>query len=163
VRWAVEQKITSAGQVAIMGASYGGYAALAGLVFTPELYRCGINYVGVSDLRFIAKTTRPRGRGYYFFSRNWVGDDTDELRERSPVNFVERIRVPTLHAYGENDPRVDIQHWRALESELKRHGKPYEYLREEDAGHGFEDEDASLKYYRTVEAFLAKHLGGGRS
>ncbi|MEX2044607.1 MAG: prolyl oligopeptidase family serine peptidase, partial [Opitutus sp.] len=160
VRWAIERKVTRENEVGIMGGSYGGYAVLAGLVFTPELYRCGINYVGVSDLRFIAKTTRWRGRGYHLYAGNWIGGDDEDLRARSPVNFVERIRVPTLHAYGENDPRVDIQHWRVLEAALKRHDKPYEYFRESKSGHGFQDEAARLRYYRAVEDFLARNLGG---
>ncbi len=162
VQWAIAQKVTRPDQVAIMGASYGGYAALAGLVFTPELYRCGINYVGVSDLRFIAKSTRWRGRGYQLYMGSWLGRDDADLRDRSPVNFVERIRVPTLHAYGENDPRVDIQHWRVLELALKRHDKPYEYFRESKSGHGFQDEAARLRYYRAVEAFLARNLGSAQ-
>jgi len=158
VRWAIAGKITTAGNVAIMGASYGGYAALAGLTFTPELYRCGINTVGVSDLSFLSKTTTWRGRGYRLFTSAWIGEDEKYLHDRSPVHFVERIRVPTLHAYGENDPRVDIQHWRVLESALKRHSKEFEYLRDAESGHGFQDEKARLTYYRTVEAFLARHL-----
>lgn len=158
VHWAIAEKVTTAGNVAIMGASYGGYAALAGLVYTPELYRCGINSVGVTDLRFLSKSTTWKGRGYRHFTASWIGDDPQYLEERSPVNFVERIRVPTLHAYGDNDPRVDIQHWRALESALKRHGKEYEYLRDDESGHGFQDEKTRLKYYRTVEAFLARHI-----
>jgi dienelactone hydrolase len=158
VRWAIAEKITTADNVGIMGASYGGYATLAGLVYTPELYRCGINSVGVTDLRFLAKSTTWKGHGYRMFTGAWIGDDPKYLEERSPVNFVERIRVPTLHAYGEKDPRVDIQHWRALESALKRHGKTYEYLRDEESGHGFQDEKTRLQYYRRVEDFLAKYL-----
>lgn len=158
VRWAIAEKITTADNVAIMGASYGGYAALAGLVYTPELYRCGINSVGVTDLRFLSKSTTWKGHGYKHFSAAWIGDDPKYLEEHSPVNFVDRIRVPTLHAYGDNDPRVDIQHWRALESALKRHGKEYEYLRDDESGHGFQDEKTRLQYYRKVEAFLAKHI-----
>ncbi|MBI2496535.1 MAG: S9 family peptidase [Opitutae bacterium] len=104
VRWAIAEKITTADNVAIMGASYGGYAALAGLVFTPELYRCGINAVGVSDLRFLSKSTTWKGRGYRLFTAAWIGDDTKYLEEHSPVNYVERIRVPTLHAYGPAAP-----------------------------------------------------------
>lgn len=158
VRWAIAEGITTADNVAIMGASYGGYAALAGLVYTPELYRCGINAVGVTDLSFLSKSTTWRGHGYRMFTGSWIGQDPKYLEERSPVNFVERIRVPTLHAYGEKDPRVDIQHWRALEAALKRHGKPYEFLRDEESGHGFQDEKTRLGYYRAVETFLDRHI-----
>lgn len=158
VHWAVAQGHARADNVAISGASYGGYATLAGLVFTPELYRCGINYVGVSDLRLLVKPARDKGRGFDLFAANWIGSDPDDLRSRSPSEYVERIRVPTLHAYGENDPRVDIAHWTVLERELKKHGKTYTYFREGNEGHGFQNESSRLRFYREMESFLAKHM-----
>ncbi|HKB89570.1 MAG TPA: prolyl oligopeptidase family serine peptidase, partial [Opitutaceae bacterium] len=126
-----------------------------GVTYTPELYCCGINYVGVSDLSIITSAGRRFGRSSKIYANAWVGPDRDA---RSPVNFVERIRVPTLHAYGENDPRVDIKNWTELESALKHYNKPYEFVREENEGHGFRHEEARIKFYQTMEAFLAKHL-----
>jgi dienelactone hydrolase len=158
VHWAVQQGFAPADRVAIYGASYGGYAALAGLVFTPELYRCGINYVGVSDLRFLVRPSRQKGRGYEMFATEWIGADTADLKARSPVEFVERIRVPSLHAYGENDPRVDIDHWNVLERELKKYGKPYTFFRDKEEGHGFKNEQNRFSFYRAVERFLDEHL-----
>ena len=158
VQWAIREGHTRADTVAICGASYGGYATLAGLVFTPELYRCGINYVGVSDLRILVKPARDKGRGFDLFAANWIGRDPEDLRARSPIEFVDRIRVPTLHAYGENDPRVDIAHWTSLERELKKHGKPFTFFREGNEGHGFQNESSRIRFYRAVEAFLAQHL-----
>ncbi len=158
VHWAVQQGFAPADRVAIYGASYGGYAALAGLVFTPELYRCGINYVGVSDLRFLVKPSRDRGRGHELFVENWIGADSADLKARSPVEFVERIRVPSLHAYGENDPRVDIDHWNVLQHELKKYGKPYTFFRDKEEGHGFKNEQDRMSFYRAVERFLDEHL-----
>jgi dienelactone hydrolase len=158
VRWAIGEGVAQEGRIAIYGASYGGYAALAGLVFTPELYCCGINYVGVSDLRYLVRPSREKGRGYEIFAKNWIGFDSEDLRKRSPVEYVERIRVPSMHAYGENDPRVDIDHWRALERELKRYGKHYTYFRESDEGHGFKNEGKRVTFYRAVEAFLGENL-----
>ncbi|MCR6655419.1 MAG: prolyl oligopeptidase family serine peptidase [Opitutus sp.] len=158
VHWAIEKGITSPDTVAIYGASYGGYATLAGLVYTPELYRCGINYVGVSDLRLIVYANEDQGRGADLFFAEAIGRDRNELRDRSPVEHVANIRVPTLHAYGENDPRVDIGHWKVLERELKRHNKPYQYIRERDEGHGFESEGSRIAFYTAVEKFLAEHL-----
>ncbi len=154
VNWAIQQGIAPRDKVAIYGGSYGGYAALAGLVFTPELYRCGINYVGVSDLRFLVRPSREKGRDYKEFTENWIGSDTADLRARSPVEFVERIRVPSLHAYGENDPRVDIDHWNVLQRELKKYNKPYTFFREKNEGHGFRVEKARFEFYRAVEQFL---------
>ena len=159
VRWAIEQKIADPSRIAIYGASYGGYAALAGVTFTPELYRCAVNYVGVSDLNLITSWGRGRfGRTDDMFYREWVGDDKSYKFNRSPLNFVDRIRVPTLHAYGNNDPRVDIDHWKRLEPKLKQAGKPYEIILEEDEGHGFSNESTRVKFYRHLERFLEKHL-----
>lgn len=162
VRWAVAQGIADPKRVAIYGASYGGYAALAGVTFTPDLYCCAVNYVGVSDLGLITSWARGRtGRGSDMFYREWVGDDKTYKHDRSPVNFVERIRVPTLHAYGFNDPRVEIEHWTRLEARLKQYGKPYEIIIQGDEGHGFSNESGRIGFYTRLEAFFAKHLGGG--
>jgi len=158
VKWAVAQGDADADQVGIMGASYGGYAALAGVTSTPELYKVGINYVGVSDLHLITRydlRTSAAGNAAY---EKQVGRDPALLSARSPVEHVKNIRVPTLHAYGRNDPRVDFAHWEVLEKALKKHGKTYETLIEEKEGHGFQKEEAAFKYYGTVEAFLAKYM-----
>lgn len=159
VRWAIAQGIADPQRIAIYGASYGGYAALAGVTSTPELYRCAVNYVGVTDLSIITSWGRRTGdRSSEIFFREWVGDDKDYLQSRSPVNFVEKIRVPTLHAYGFNDPRVDIKHWTRLEPKLKQFNKPYEVIIEDNEGHGFAQEQSRLKFYRKLEEFLARHL-----
>ena len=158
VKWAIKEGYTHADQVAISGASYGGYATLAGLVFTPELYRCGVNYVGVSDIRLLTNSGFYKGRGADAWYKTWLGSDKDDLRARSPVEFVERITVPSLHAYGDNDPRVTIAHWKELERQLKKYGKKYIFFREGDEGHGFRNESTKLKFYRAVEQFLAENL-----
>lgn len=161
VKWAIAQGIADPDRVAIYGGSYGGYAALAGVTFTPELYCCAINYVGVSDLNLITSWARGRaGRGSDMFYREWVGDDKEYKYNRSPVNFVERIRVPTLHAYGYNDPRVVIENWTRLEAKLKQYNKPYEIIIQGNEGHGFRNEAGRIDYYARLEAFLAKHMDG---
>lgn len=159
VKWAISQRITDAGHVAIYGASYGGYAALAGAAFTPDLYRCAVNYVGVSDLTIITSWSRGRfGRGSDLYAREWIGDDKQYKHDHSPVNFVDRIKIPVLNAYGFNDPRVDIDHWKRLEPKFREFGKPYEIIIEENEGHGFKNETARMNFYRHLEAFLAKYL-----
>ncbi len=160
VKWAIEQGITDADHVAIYGASYGGYAALAGATFTPELYRCAVNYVGVSDLGLIAGSGNDaRGsRAFEYHAHVRVGDEPEYLHDRSPVNFVDRIRVPTLHAYGRNDPRVDIKNWDRLEPKLKQYGKIYEILIENNEGHGFRNESNRIAFYRQLESFLGKYM-----
>jgi dipeptidyl aminopeptidase/acylaminoacyl peptidase len=157
VKWAIAQGHADPERVGIMGASYGGYAALAGLVFTPELYRVGINYVGVSDLRLITRYDMQSEVSKAWLVRA-VGRDPAMLKDRSPVEHVQNIRVPSFHAYGRNDPRVRFENWEVLERALKNHGKVYESLIETKEGHGFEKEEAALKYYGAVEQFLAKHM-----
>ncbi len=158
VKWAVDQGLADPARVCIYGASYGGYAALAGAVFTPDLYRCAVNYVGVSDLSLISSWQHEEAEEGKAFYHNMVGDDKEILNSRSPVNFVSRIKIPTLHAYGENDPRVVIKNWKELERELKKYQKTYEYIYEGNEGHGFRNEQARINFYRHLEAFLDKYL-----
>lgn len=158
VKWAIEQKIADPSRIAIYGASYGGYAALAALTYTPDLFKCGVNYVGVSDLRYLTSWNADEGRLRQRFYETWIALDSTQLAERSPVNHVERIRVPSLHVYGVNDPRVKIEHWRRLEAELKKHKKPYEAIESKEEGHGFQSEGTRIGFYRKLEEFLAKNL-----
>jgi dipeptidyl aminopeptidase/acylaminoacyl peptidase len=158
VKWAVDEGIADPVRVGIYGASYGGYAALAGAVFTPDLYRCAVNYVGVSDMTLISNWQHEEDEQGKAFYHNMVGDDKKVLESISPVNFVSRIKIPTFHAYGENDPRVDIKNWKELERQLKKYNKTYEYIREDNEGHGFRTEQARINFYRHLEAFLDKYL-----
>jgi dipeptidyl aminopeptidase/acylaminoacyl peptidase len=161
VKWAIDQGIADPARVGIYGASYGGYAALAGVTFTPELYCCGVNYVGVSDLNLITSWARGRfDRGSDIFAREWIGDDSTYKHDRSPVNFVDRIRVPTLHAYGFNDPRVVLENWTRLEAKLKQYNKPYEIIIQGNEGHGFHNEAGRIGFYAKLEEFLDKNMGG---
>lgn len=162
VKWAIEQGIADPARVVISGASYGGYATMAGLTFTPELYCAGINYVGVTDLVLRARDMEdsPEMNRWH---QGHIGDlykDRKRLADTSPVNFADRIRVPLLMAYGKNDPRVRIEHGYAMERALKRAGKPYEMVIEENEGHGFRKEEAAIAFYRHVDEFLAKHVPG---
>ncbi|QYM79690.1 S9 family peptidase [Horticoccus luteus] len=160
VKWAIAQGIADPDRVAIVGASYGGYAALAGVTFTPDLYCCAVNYVGVSDLSIIAGFAR-NNLGDRTYAKNWIGDDAEYLRTRSPVNYVQNIRVPTLHGYGDNDPRVDIDNWKRLKRQLDKYGKKYTFVRQAEEGHGFRHEDARVAFYREVEKFLAANIPNG--
>lgn len=165
VRWAVAEGYADPERVAIMGASYGGFAALAGVTLTPELYACAVNYVGAADLEI---TFKDRGddadqrSGDLNYQALWVGPTREYRALTSPLNHIARIRVPTLHAYGAKDPRVKIDHWTRLEAELKKHGKSYEAIEERRQGHGFRNEKASIAFYTAVERFLAKNLAPGR-
>jgi dipeptidyl aminopeptidase/acylaminoacyl peptidase len=159
VKWAIAKGYADRKRVAIFGASYGGYATLAGLTFTPELYKCGINYVGVSDL---VELTRRKGQeenpALVNFYKTAIGDSNDELYRRSPVNFVDRIRVPLLNAYGENDGRVDVAQWSELRAQLDKYHKNYSYILAKDEGHGFAHPEDAVAFYTKVEAFLKANL-----
>lgn len=161
VKWAVAEGIADPRRVGIYGASYGGYASLIGVMLTPELYACAVNYVGASDLEI---TFKQRGEDEWRFGsdfsyqREWVGPTREYRDKTSPLLLVDRIRVPTLHVYGAEDPRVKINHWSRLEPLLKQHGKDYQSIVEGRQGHGFRDQDASVSFYAALKTFLAAHL-----
>ena len=161
VHWAVAQGIADPKRVAICGASYGGYAALAGVTITPELYCCAVNYIGVANLAVAFKGYGGDAyieAGDYDYQKEWIAPEAAYAAATSPLNFVKRIRVPTLHAYGENDRRVEIRQWRELRAQLERFQKPYTAIIEKEQGHGFRHEEASLKFHQAVEKFFAENL-----
>jgi dipeptidyl aminopeptidase/acylaminoacyl peptidase len=163
VKWLIAEGIADPARVVISGASYGGYASMAGLAFTPELYCAGINYVGVTDLELLIPKAAPPERTWWRHSR--LGDlakreDKERIHNTSPVNFADRIRVPILMAYGKNDPRVVIEHGYAMERALKKSGREYKMIIEPDEGHGFRKEEQRIAFYREVDAFLATVMSG---
>jgi dipeptidyl aminopeptidase/acylaminoacyl peptidase len=163
VQWAIAQGYADANRVAIYGASYGGYATLAGLVSTPELYVCGVNYVGASDISrlgfMLAFNNVPKPL-QEFLSRRWLHPlkDAEQIRATSPVNHVEKIQVPLLMAYGAYDPRVTLDHGTVLEAALKKHGKTYKNIVVENEGHGFGKLENRLNFYREMDLFFVEHL-----
>ena len=162
VQWAIKQGLADPGRVVISGASYGGYATMAGLAFTPELYCAGINYVGVTNLstqwgKYHGTVDQLR------LVRNRFADmdksaESKRAYDTSPANFADRIRVPVLMAYGKNDPRVNIDQGYDMESALKKHGKTYEMIVERDEGHGFRKEELSIAFFTKVDEFLKKYV-----
>jgi dipeptidyl aminopeptidase/acylaminoacyl peptidase len=164
VKWAVEQGIADPKRVCIYGASYGGYAALMGLATTPGLYRCGVNYVGVTDLPFFL-TVSWADYSYSEFARHaardMVGDperDAQRLRDTSPTQLAARIKAPVLMAYGADDRRVPLEHGSRMKSALDRAGAKYEWMVMAGEGHGFRDPANQKTFYEAVEKFLAAHL-----
>lgn len=169
VLWAISQGVADKARVCIYGASYGGYAAMMGLVKTPDLYRCGVTYAGVSDLDRLMSITRITAGGLEreisSEDRKWwndvVGDRKDQagLRAISPRYNAASIRVPVLIAHGGEDFTVPVEQATALRDELKRLGKPVEYMSWNNEGHGFTFEKNRIEFYRQLEAFLARNLG----
>lgn len=160
VKWAIAQGIAKPDAIGIYGGSYGGYATLAGLTFTPELYKFGINVVGVSDMTLLHKTmprTWELARAQFTVMIGDPRKDRDEMRQWSPVNHIDKLQAPLLMAYGERDPRVVLEHAEILERELKKHNKVYEHMVFSDEGHGFRRYENQVKFYKAIDAFLAKY------
>jgi dipeptidyl aminopeptidase/acylaminoacyl peptidase len=161
VRWAIEQGIAAPDRVAIFGGSYGGYATLSGLTKTPELYACGISYVGVSNLFTWIEAIPPYWKPYLEMIYEMVGhpeQDEDRLRSTSPFFNAERIRAPLFVAQGANDPRVRKQESDQIVAALRERGIDVEYLVKENEGHGFQNEENRFDFYRALERFLRRHL-----
>ena len=160
VKWAIAQGIADPERVVISGASYGGYATMAGLTFTPELYCAGINYVGVTNLILRAQQMdeNPAAKLWHEIHVGNLDSGRQRLIDTSPVNFADRVRAPVLMAYGKNDPRVHIDHGYDMERALKKAGKTYEMIIEEDEGHGFRMEEKSIAFFTRVDEFLKKNV-----
>ncbi|MGN6330971.1 MAG: S9 family peptidase [Motilibacteraceae bacterium] len=159
----VSQGVLDRSRVGIYGGSYGGYAALAGAAFTPEVYRCAVDLVGPSNLLTLLDSLPEYWLPMIAQMHRRVGDpatDGDLLRERSPLNSVEAIRIPVLVAQGANDPRVKQAEAEQIVSALRAKGLPHDYLLFEDEGHGLAKPDNRERFYAAVEPFLAEHLGG---
>lgn len=163
VRWLVEQGIADPDRVGIYGGSYGGYATLAGLTFTPELYACGVDYVGVSNIFTWMEAFPPYWEPMREMIKEMVGDpeaDPDFIRSISPCFHVDRIRAPLLVAQGANDPRVKKHESDQIVQALRDRGIDVEYIVKDNEGHGFANEENRFDFYDAMERFLAKHLGG---
>jgi dipeptidyl aminopeptidase/acylaminoacyl peptidase len=165
VKWALAEGIADPARVVIAGASYGGYATMAGLAFTPELYCAGINYLGRVNIADKISDQETKSSRHWFATR--IGDldnaaDRKRLRETSPVFFAERINAPVLMAYGKNDTQVRIDQGYGMEAALKKAGKTFEFFIEEKEGHGFRKEELSIAHYTRIDAFLKKYVSTPR-
>ena len=163
VAWAVDRGYADPSRIAIYGGSYGGYAALVGATFTPDLFRCAVDIVGVSNLVSFIRSIPPYWSTALDILRKRVGDPDTEpefLNSRSPLFKADRIKIPMLIAQGANDPRVKQAESEQIVEAMKRNGVEHEYMLFEDEGHGFAKPANRLKFYRAAEMFLAKHLGG---
>ncbi|WP_290611197.1 alpha/beta hydrolase family protein [Arsukibacterium sp. UBA3155] len=159
--WAVEQGIADKERICIYGGSYGGYAALWGVIKEPDLYKCSVGYVGVYDMPLFfdgdgSDASRSRGIEQYISSH--VGEGDDYMRSISPVHHVDKIKAELFIVHGSRDVRVPIVHANNLKKALDDIGKPYEWLVKED-GHGFFKVDHRVELFSQMAEFFDKHIG----
>jgi dipeptidyl aminopeptidase/acylaminoacyl peptidase len=163
VGYVVAQGWADPSRVAIYGGSYGGYAALVGAAFTPDVFRCAVDIVGPSNLQTLLETIPPYWAPVKAQLYRRVGNpETDQefLWSRSPLSRVRDIRIPLLIAQGANDPRVKQAESEQIVAALAEAGIDYEYMLFPDEGHGFAKPENRIKFYAAAERFLAKYLGG---
>ena len=161
VKWLIEQGIANPKRIAIYGGSYGGYATLAGLTFTPDLYACGIDYVGVSNLFTFMQTIPPYWRPMLEMMYEQVGHpehNADQLAATSPALHADKIKVPLFVAQGANDPRVNKAESDQMVEALRQRGVVVEYMVKDNEGHGFHNQENRFDFYRAMERFLKAHL-----
>ena len=163
VQYVVDQGWADPKKVAIYGGSYGGYAALVGAAFTPDVFCCAVDIVGPSNLQTLLETVPPYWKPVIAQLYRRVGNpetDKEFLWSRSPLSRVHDIRIPLLIAQGANDPRVKQAESEQIVAALKDAGIDYEYMLFPDEGHGFAKPENRQKFYAAAERFLARHLGG---
>jgi dipeptidyl aminopeptidase/acylaminoacyl peptidase len=164
VKWLVDQGIADPKRVAIYGGSYGGYAVLAGLTKTPDLYAAGVDYVGVSNLFTFMKTVPPYWKPFLDMMYEMVGNpekDQALFEQNSPALNAEKIKTPLFVAQGAKDPRVNINESNQIVDALKKRGIDVEYMVKQDEGHGFHNEENRFSFYEAMEQFLEKYLVNG--
>ena len=162
VNWAVTEKYADPDKVAIMGGSYGGYAALVGLTFTPDFFAAGIDIVGPSHLKTLLESIPPEWEPIRAMFEARIGrmDETEFLDRISPLTKVDAIRKPLLIGQGKNDPRVKEAESQRIVQAMQSKNLPVTYVMFPNEGHGFARPQNNMAFFAITEAFLAQHLGG---
>ena len=161
VHWLINEGIADKDRIGIYGGSYGGYATLAGVTFTPELYACGVDYVGPSNIFTLLNSLPPYWELYRQMFYEMVGnpeDDKELLEEISPVFHVDKIKAPLFVAQGANDPRVKQAESDQIVEALQSKGIDVQYMLKENEGHGFHNEENRMEFYNAMIEFLNKHM-----
>jgi dipeptidyl aminopeptidase/acylaminoacyl peptidase len=166
VNWAIKEGIADPKRIAIMGGSYGGYEALVGLTFTPDMFACGVETCGISNLRTFIESApgywKPYLPGYWYklIGNPEIPEDRRDMERRSPLFHIESIKAPLLIGQGANDPRVKKTESDQMVAAMRQAGKQVDYIVFPDEGHGFARPENSRRFNAATEEFLAKYLGG---
>ena len=158
--WVVQQGIADPNKICIMGGSYGGYATLAGVAFSPDAYACGVDIVGPSNLNTLLKTIPPYWSTLLSVFHKRMGEDEAFLKSQSPLFKADQIKAPLLIGQGANDPRVNKAESDQIVAAMRKNNKPVEYYVFPDEGHGFARPENRTAFNAASEVFLAKYLGG---
>lgn len=158
--WVVKQGIADEKKVCIMGGSYGGYATLAGVAFSPDAFACGVDIVGPSNLNTLLKTIPPYWSTILAVFHKRMGDNEAFLKSQSPLFKADQIKAPLLIGQGANDPRVNKAESDQIVAAMRKNQKPVEYYVFPDEGHGFARPENRTAFNAASEEFLAKYLGG---
>ena len=155
-RWLIEEKISDANNICIVGASYGGYAALMEAANNSDLYQCVVSFAGVTDLPYLVKS-------YAWFTnyevvKKQIGSDKNSLSERSPVNRASEINIPVLLVHGSKDRTVRIQHSRRMRDKLKRAKKDFSYIEQEGGDHYLSNQQQRIQLFKEMDKFLNANL-----
>jgi dipeptidyl aminopeptidase/acylaminoacyl peptidase len=163
-RWAIAKGFADPKRICVAGASYGGYATLMGLVNDPDIFRCGVSWVGVTDINLLYSVTwgdmSEEARKYQL--PLWIGDqvqDAAQLAATSPIVQAARIKRPLILAYGGSDSRVPVVHGTKFYSAVKAHNPDVEWIEYVNEGHGWRSMQANVDFWSKVEVFLNKHIG----
>jgi dipeptidyl aminopeptidase/acylaminoacyl peptidase len=165
VNWLIDKGIADKNKIGIYGGSYGGYATLSGVAFTPDLYAAAVDYVGVSNIFTFLKTIPPYWKPMLEMMYEMIGNpvkDSILLHESSPVFYAKNIKTPLFVAQGANDPRVNINESNQMVKALKDRGVTVEYMVKENEGHGFYNQENRFDFYNAMEKFFSKYLKAGK-
>ena len=158
--WAIKEGSADPKRVCIMGGSYGGYATLAGVAFSPDAFACGVDIVGPSNLNTLLKTIPPYWSTLLSTFHKRMGDSEDFLKAQSPLFKADQIKAPLLIGQGANDPRVNKAESDQIVAAMRKNHEPVEYYVFPDEGHGFARPENRMAFNAATEEFLAKYLGG---
>lgn len=154
-QWLIDQNIADKDKICILGASYGGYAALMGGVKTPELYRCIVSFAGVTDVERLVKQSRRYTN--YDIVKKQIGSDYDQLWDNSPLKYAEQIDKPVLLIHGSKDRVVRVNHSERMYDELKDEGKSVRYIELDGGDHYLSNNRHRLTTFKAIESFLGQY------